>query len=298
MKNRLAKLRKEKRLTLKELGKEVSMRDNTLSQYETGKREPKLETWQKLADYFNVSISYLTGVSNEPNVEKNRLRMVRQSKNMSVNELANAYNKQADECSYLDNVERYIGTEVINSIEQGKYQPSDREWELLSYALDVPEFYLSGRSNDKTGWQEWSEATGYSVEQLKNEVQRLINTNRVNKDDDIQHLIGRAVASLECQTMDTTQGVIHELQAKILNLRNDVSNAFLDPSTTQHSGMSFDERLKRQHPKVRKDMDAKAYNEIYKLLDDVRYRLAKIPISSKYIQKRSNNNHNKNYEEK
>ena len=38
------------------------MANNTLSQYETGKREPKLETWNKLAEYFNVPTSYLMGL--------------------------------------------------------------------------------------------------------------------------------------------------------------------------------------------------------------------------------------------
>ena len=37
------------------------MRDNTLSQYETGKRHPKFEVWQKLADFFGVSVPYLQG---------------------------------------------------------------------------------------------------------------------------------------------------------------------------------------------------------------------------------------------
>ena len=59
--NRIKELRKEKNLTLKELGQKVGMANNTLSQYETGKREPKLETWNKLAEYFNVPTSYLMG---------------------------------------------------------------------------------------------------------------------------------------------------------------------------------------------------------------------------------------------
>lgn len=59
--NRIKELRTKKHLTLKELGEQLGMPNNTLSQYETGKREPKLETWQKLADYFNVSVPYLQG---------------------------------------------------------------------------------------------------------------------------------------------------------------------------------------------------------------------------------------------
>ncbi|NRN80157.1 HTH-type transcriptional regulator ImmR [Lactobacillus helveticus] len=67
MQNRLKELRQKNNLTLKELGQKVGMANNTLSQYETGKREPKLETWKKLADFFDVPVSYLQGfgLSNE-----------------------------------------------------------------------------------------------------------------------------------------------------------------------------------------------------------------------------------------
>ena len=63
--NRLKELRQKNNLTLKELGQKVGMANNTLSQYETGKREPKLETWNKLAKYFNVPTSYLMGLSDD-----------------------------------------------------------------------------------------------------------------------------------------------------------------------------------------------------------------------------------------
>lgn len=59
--NRLAELRKEKNLTLKELGKKINMRDNTLSQYETGKRRPNVEKIRKLSTFFNVPPSYIQG---------------------------------------------------------------------------------------------------------------------------------------------------------------------------------------------------------------------------------------------
>lgn len=62
--NRLAELRKEKGLTLKQLGQSLNMRDNTLSQYETGKRTPRdMHTWDKIAEYFGVTPEYLLGYS-------------------------------------------------------------------------------------------------------------------------------------------------------------------------------------------------------------------------------------------
>lgn len=69
VKNRLKELRTKKHLTLKELGEQLGMPNNTLSQYETGKREPKLETWQKLADFFGVSVPYLQGISDIEDLE-------------------------------------------------------------------------------------------------------------------------------------------------------------------------------------------------------------------------------------
>lgn len=64
MNNRIKELRQKNNLTLVELGKKVGLANNTLSQYETGKREPKLETWQKLASFFHVSVPYLQGFIN------------------------------------------------------------------------------------------------------------------------------------------------------------------------------------------------------------------------------------------
>lgn len=59
--NRLKELRKQKGLTLVELGKEVNLANNTLSQYERGIREPSIQVLIKLADFFNVSVDYLVG---------------------------------------------------------------------------------------------------------------------------------------------------------------------------------------------------------------------------------------------
>ncbi|MBC9118638.1 helix-turn-helix domain-containing protein [Fructobacillus fructosus] len=65
--NRIRALRNEKELTLKALGEQVGLASNTLSQYETGKREPKLATWEKLADFFGVDVGYLQGVTSVKN---------------------------------------------------------------------------------------------------------------------------------------------------------------------------------------------------------------------------------------
>ena len=60
--NRLKQVRKSKGLTLEKVAKNVGIASNTLNQYETEKREPKKETWIKLADYYCVPVSYLMGL--------------------------------------------------------------------------------------------------------------------------------------------------------------------------------------------------------------------------------------------
>lgn len=61
--NRIKELRQKNNLTLRSLGEKVNMSSSRLSQYETGRREPKLETWQKLANFFGVSVPYLQGIT-------------------------------------------------------------------------------------------------------------------------------------------------------------------------------------------------------------------------------------------
>ena len=70
MKNRLKELRHEKNLTLKEVSSQLEQNNlkispDALAKYERGDREPKLDTWQKLADFFNVPVDYLLGISKD-----------------------------------------------------------------------------------------------------------------------------------------------------------------------------------------------------------------------------------------
>ena len=61
MKNRIRALRKAQGLTLQELGAIVDLAESTISQYETGKRQPDNETLLRLGQYFGVSIDYILG---------------------------------------------------------------------------------------------------------------------------------------------------------------------------------------------------------------------------------------------
>lgn len=65
MQNRIKELREKKGLSQEELAKKLNISQQAISLYEKGDREPKLETWQKLADFFNVPVDYLLGISKD-----------------------------------------------------------------------------------------------------------------------------------------------------------------------------------------------------------------------------------------
>lgn len=68
--NRIRQLRKANKLSLVQLASEldthrhITITADAISKYERNQREPKLKFWRELADYFDVSVAYLQGLSN------------------------------------------------------------------------------------------------------------------------------------------------------------------------------------------------------------------------------------------
>lgn len=64
--NRLKELRKEKKLTQKELADKINVSKITVLRWENGERVPKSDKAQQLADFFGVNTAYLLGYSDFP----------------------------------------------------------------------------------------------------------------------------------------------------------------------------------------------------------------------------------------
>ncbi|MCL0330802.1 helix-turn-helix domain-containing protein [Apilactobacillus xinyiensis] len=83
MQTRLREVRTAKGISLAKLSDELKEKENlsisadALAKYERDVREPKLETWHKLAHYFQVNITYLQGFSN-----------VRQPEEINLNDIS------------------------------------------------------------------------------------------------------------------------------------------------------------------------------------------------------------------
>lgn len=81
---KLRELRKEKGISLKELGAAMGVAESTMSLYENGKRQPDYETLLKLAEYFNVTVDYLLrGNDNSECLLEELVILNRKARNMS-----------------------------------------------------------------------------------------------------------------------------------------------------------------------------------------------------------------------
>ena len=67
---RLKEVREKHGISQLKLALELNMNQNTISRYETGERQAGYKELILLADYFDVSIDYLLGRTDNPNVNR------------------------------------------------------------------------------------------------------------------------------------------------------------------------------------------------------------------------------------
>ena len=67
---RLRELREARGISHLKLSMDLDLNQNSVSRYETGAREADYATLIKFADYFNVSIDYMLGRTNRPELNR------------------------------------------------------------------------------------------------------------------------------------------------------------------------------------------------------------------------------------
>ncbi|WP_312560907.1 helix-turn-helix transcriptional regulator [Anaerospora sp.] len=72
-KERLRKLRVDKGITQEEFGKIFNVIKQTVSSWENGNSRPDIDSAAKIADFFDVSLDYLLGRTNETSVSNSEV---------------------------------------------------------------------------------------------------------------------------------------------------------------------------------------------------------------------------------
>ena len=81
--NQLKTLRQEYNLSQQELADKIGISKSSINMYERGEREPGIETVKRIADFFNVDVDYLFGVSD---IKKRReFKVTRTNKSIAHN---------------------------------------------------------------------------------------------------------------------------------------------------------------------------------------------------------------------
>ena len=124
-KNRIEELRKARKLSQSELANKIGVTRQAVSAYETGKRVPKPDIMDKLAEAFDVSIPYILGYTDDEagiNYEKDLLAAFEKLKSQTVH---------ADKTDWFKIEER-----IINNVFRVKQKQKNKEKNELKDALN------------------------------------------------------------------------------------------------------------------------------------------------------------------
>ncbi|NRO78503.1 helix-turn-helix transcriptional regulator [Lactobacillus helveticus] len=240
IKNRLKELRIKHNYTLDDVEKLTGIKRGTYNNYENGNTEPKLETWKKLADFFDVPVSYLQGI--EPDFSKVTVK----TKEFIISELDKNY--------FNDNKDR----EYKNSRSKLK-QAVD---EYATYAKLDPKPIKIKTDNDKNRFKYWSHHFSFlfTVEHLISWVNRYIyfTTNNYKSHLTYSHFIFTVKDMIKAQTLK-------EFQTDIGLLVNDKAKNRLENAFS-----SFERRL--NFSKNINDLNAQ-FNSYIDFLNDLQSEL-------------------------
>lgn len=115
--NRLKELRKEKKLSQKEIAKEMSISEKTLSRWENGESQIKPEKAQQLADFFGVSVGYLLGYIDDSEIYDDEV-VIEPEKGMILAYSLERSNKKLQEKMFKDFITFFRDNTIFVSDEE------------------------------------------------------------------------------------------------------------------------------------------------------------------------------------
>lgn len=134
--NRLKELRIKRKLTLDDIETKTGIKRGTYSNYENGNTEPKLEMWQELAHFFNVSVPYIQGFDEH---RPNRLKELRDKKGMSQSQFVQAFNELL-----ISKKMKPITIPTYSRWENSLNSPTEKVWQQLADYFEVSVSYIKG----------------------------------------------------------------------------------------------------------------------------------------------------------
>ena len=174
---RLKQLRCEHNLTQDELAKSIKISKSSLNMYERDEREPKFETLEAIADYFNVDMDYLLGRSNSRHLTeiKSLLSSLTTVFNNSVKEIGalsgTTMKPIADIAEIPNKTLETITTVVDKAIEAINSSPpeiqKDMYEKLIKAIQDIEKENIRAKKNLKSSIDDSNSSECFSEEELR-----------------------------------------------------------------------------------------------------------------------------------
>lgn len=108
----LRKLRKDRRMSQKELAKQLGLSDVSVSRYELGTAEPNIETLKEIAKIFNVSVDELLGNNSFHQLPDKAIRIAQKDTRGMINVALNSLNDEELK-EILDHIYRILALRQI-----------------------------------------------------------------------------------------------------------------------------------------------------------------------------------------
>lgn len=153
--NRLKSLRKNKNLSQVEIAKIFNISQTCYSNYELEKRDISTDMLITISNYYNLSIDYILGITDNKKRHKkslvnknlkynNRLREIREDKDLYLKDIAKKLNMSYNGYSQYETDIRDIPTKVL--IKLSKYY--DVSIDYLLYLTDIRDSYNKEKVNN------------------------------------------------------------------------------------------------------------------------------------------------------
>ena len=215
MENRIKELRECRNISQEELATALDTTQQSISLYESGDREPKLKVWQKLADFFNVSVPYLQGFETQV---PNRLRELRRSHGLTLKDTAEKVKEQEALIITADALAKY---------ERGDREPKLETWQKIANFFNVSVPYLQGFNGHKPNrLKELRDKRGISQSQFVQAFNRLL-INKKMKPITIP-TYSRWENSINSPTEKVWQQLAKYFQVSVPYLKGEIDTEYLE----------------------------------------------------------------------
>jgi len=114
---------------------------------------------------------------------------------------------------------------TVNNWEHGRNKPNKARQLAIAKLGNIS---LDELINDERGLNLWEKSTGFNQKEIDNQINKGIESNRINADDDIQKQIGQAVNMLEFNGSPDLK-VIHDIDNSLLKIGNEIDTYYIDP---------------------------------------------------------------------